>query len=89
MLVNDEDRGVEGTLTLALDNSRGERVTNQITKFKIAPLGQNTIYDNFKFPGTTGDFMLRAIIEYRANGDVVSTQSRRQVKLISRTGREN
>jgi beta-galactosidase len=89
MLVNDEDREVEGTLTLTLENSRGERVANQTRKVKIAPLGQNTIYNDFKFPSTTGDFLLRAIIEYRANGDGMSTQSRRHVKVIAATGREN
>src|SRR5712692_3183621 len=89
MLVNDEDRQVEGTLTLALENSRGERVANQTRKFTIASLGQNTTYDDFKFPSTTGDFLLRAIIEYHANGDSVSTQSRRSVKVIAAKGKEN
>jgi len=89
MLVNDEDRQVEGTLTLALENSRGERVANQTKKFTIASLGQNTTYDDFKFPSTTGDFLLRAIIEYPANGDSVSTQSRRYVKVIAAKGKEN
>ena len=89
MLVNDEDRQVEGTLTLALENSRGERTANQTRKFAIAPLGQNTTYDDFKFPSTTGDFLLRAIIEYHANGDSVSTQSRRYVKVIAAKGKEN
>jgi hypothetical protein len=89
MLVNDQDRQVEGTLTLALENSKGERVANQTKEFTIAPLGQNTIYNDFKFPSTTGDFLLRAIIEYRANGDSVSTQSRRYVKVVAARGREN
>ncbi|PYX61208.1 MAG: hypothetical protein DMG76_00335 [Acidobacteria bacterium] len=89
MLVNDEDRQVEGTLTLALENSKGKRVANQTKKFIIGPLGQNTIYNDFKFPSTTGDFLLRAIIEYPANGDGVSTQSRRYVKVMRATGKEN
>jgi beta-galactosidase len=82
MLVNDEDREVEGTLTLALENAKGERVANQTAKFKIAPLGQQTSYNDFKFPQTTGDFLLRAIIEYRRDDAGVSTQSRRYVKLV-------
>ena len=82
MLVNDEDRQVEGTLTLALENAKGDRVTTQTAKFKIAPLGQETIYNDFRFPHTTGDFLLRAVIEYRRSGGVVSTQSRRYVKLV-------
>jgi hypothetical protein len=80
MLVNDEDRQVEGTLTLALENSKGERVNNQTRNFTIAALGQNTIYNDFKFPSTTGDFLLRAIIEYGENGGEISTQSRRHVR---------
>ncbi len=83
MLVNDEDREVEGTLTLALENPRGERLATQTTKFRIAPLGQETSYSTFKFPQTTGDFVLRAIIQYAENGKEVSTQSRRQVKLVA------
>lgn len=82
MLVNDEYREVEGTLTLALDDAKGGRVATQTAKFKIGPLGQETIYNDFKFPQTTGDFLLRAIIEYRGNGAAMSTQSRRYVKLV-------
>jgi hypothetical protein len=40
MVVNDEDREVTGPVTLALDNLQAERVTKQVTTFKIAPLGQ-------------------------------------------------
>jgi hypothetical protein len=88
MLVNDEYREVEGALTLALENSKGERVVNQTRKFKLAALGQSTIYNDFTFPNSTGDFLLRAIIDYQANGDGVSTQSRRYVKVIAATERE-
>jgi hypothetical protein len=83
MLVNDQDREIEGTLTLVLENPRGERLATQTTKFSIAPLGQNTSYSTFKFPPATGDFLLRAIIQYAENGKEVSTQSRRQVKLVA------
>ncbi|HEY6766897.1 MAG TPA: sugar-binding domain-containing protein [Candidatus Sulfotelmatobacter sp.] len=82
MLVNDQDREVEGTLTLALENAKGDRVATQTAKFKLAPLGQETSYNDFKFSQTTGDFLLRAIIEYKTNGEDVSTQSRRYVKLV-------
>jgi hypothetical protein len=50
--------------------------------FKIAPLGQETIYDDFKFPQIIGDFLFRAVIDYRGNGTTVLTQSRRHVKLV-------
>ena len=82
MLVNDEDREVEGTLTLALENLQGERLVTQTTKFRIAPLGQDTSYSTFKFPQATGDFQLRAIIQYQEKDTKISTQSRRQVKLV-------
>ncbi len=82
MLVNDEDRELEGMLTLALENLQGESLATQTRKFRIAPLGQDTSYTNFKFPQTTGDLLLCAIIEYTENGKTVSTQSRRQVKLV-------
>ena len=82
MLVNDEYRDIEGTLTNALENSQGQRVSAQDTKFRIDSLGQKTIYNNFKFPQTTGEFLLRAIIQYSENGKDVSTQSRRQIKLV-------
>jgi hypothetical protein len=83
MLVNDEDRAVEGTLTLALENSSGERVASQTKEFRVTPLGQSTIYSDFKFPNSMGDFLLRTIIEYRDNGGSVSTQSRRRVKIVA------
>jgi hypothetical protein len=81
-LVNDEDREIEGTLTMALDDAHGQRVASQSGKFKIAPLGQETTYNDFKFPQSTGDFLLRAIIAYRSGGTTISTQSRRRIKLI-------
>ncbi len=82
MLVNDEYREVEGTLTLELTNLQGEQVAAQATKFRIAALGQETLYNDFKFPHTTGDFLLRAIIRYPEDSKDVSTQSRRKVKLV-------
>jgi hypothetical protein len=82
MLVNDTDREVEGTLTLALDTVQDERLAEQTVKFKIAALGQETLHMNFKFPLTNGDFVLRAIVQRSEDGKVASTQSRRQVKLI-------
>jgi hypothetical protein len=89
MLVNDEDHAVEGTLTLALENSGAERVASQTKDFRIGPLGQTTIYSDFRFPVSTGDFLLRAVIEYRENGDNVSTQSRRHVKIVAATAGEH
>ena len=56
MLVNDQYREVQGTLTLALENTQGQATATQTAKFSIAPLGQTTLYNDFKFPDTTGDF---------------------------------
>ena len=74
--------GFTGTFTLALEDMQGQQVTAQTSKFKISPLGQETLYSDFKFPAITGDFLLRAIIQYPKNGKDVSTQSRRRVKLV-------
>jgi beta-galactosidase len=87
MLVNDEGRQVEGMLTLVLENSKGERVASLMKKVTIAPLGQNTTYNDFKFPSTTGEFLLRATIEYGENGAEVSTQSRRHVQVTLPSGK--
>jgi beta-galactosidase len=82
LLVNDQDREIEGTLTLAIKNANGETVASQTRRVKIAPLGQETTYNDFKFPPTPGDFLLRAIIEYPENNADVSTQSRRRIRLV-------
>ena len=82
MLVNDEYCEVEGTLTLERETLQGGQVTTQTGKFKMARLGQETLYRDFKFPQTTGDFLLRAIIQYKESSKNVSTQSRRHVKLV-------
>lgn len=86
MLVNDEEQQVEGVLTLALETKDGNRVATWRAEFRVPPLGQETIYSNFKFPDSRGDFLLRAIIEYPENNAVVSTQSRRYVKLVKSEG---
>jgi hypothetical protein len=82
MLVNDEDHDVEGTVTLELDNQKGDRVAQQKAHFKVAALGQQTLYQDFQFPPMPGDFVLRAIIHYVENDQDVFTQSRRQVQII-------
>ncbi|HTS36369.1 MAG TPA: glycoside hydrolase family 2 TIM barrel-domain containing protein [Candidatus Solibacter sp.] len=83
MLVNDEEHEVEGSLTLALENSKGERVVSQKRSFTVAALGQTTINQDFQFPHATGEFLLHAIIEHNENGNTVSTQSRRHLKIVA------
>jgi beta-galactosidase len=82
MLVNDVDREISGKLTLEVDGVQGMRGTPQTMRFKVAPLGQATIFRDFEFPRETGDLTLRAVIEYEENGKRVSTQSRRHVSLV-------
>jgi beta-galactosidase len=89
MLVNDEDHEVEGTVTLALDNQKGERVAEQKAHFKVAALGQQTLYQDFQLPSTTGDFLLRAIIQYSENSKDVFTQSRRRVQIVPASKGQN
>jgi hypothetical protein len=64
-------------------------VAVQTVKFRVGPLGQETLYNDFKFPQTTGDFLLRAIIRYPENGKDVATQSRRKVKLVEPEKKNN
>lgn len=82
MLVNDEDREVQGKLSLVLETKQGVPVSTQMKDFRIAPLGQATLYSDFTFPKAIGEFLLRAIIEYPENNRTVYTQSRRRVKLV-------
>jgi hypothetical protein len=82
MLVNDEGREIEGRLTLTLENNQKEKVATQTTSFKIAAFGQKTLYSDFVFPKTAGNFLLRAIIQHTEDANTISTQSRRQVKLV-------
>jgi hypothetical protein len=89
MLVNDEDHEVEGTVTLALDNQKGEQVAQQTAHFKVAALGQQTLYQDFQFPSMTGDFVLRAIVQYSENGKHALTQSRRRVQIVAASNGQN
>jgi len=86
MLVNDENRYVNGTLTLTLESKEGTHAPTQMTGFRISPLGQETVYRNFRFPDASGDFLLRAVIHYRENETDSSRQSRRHVKLVKSDG---
>ena len=82
MLVNDFDRQITGTLNLSLESASGESVASTKAGFELAPLGQQTLYSNFSFPNETGDFLLRAIIQYRDGNATTSTESRRRIKLV-------
>ncbi len=71
MMVNDEPHSAEGTLTIALEATNGERVEQRTTRFSLAPLGQQ--------PQVTGKFLLKAVAETESGG---STASRRRVSVV-------
>jgi len=55
-------------------------------KFHTRTLGQQTIHLDFEFPRSTGDFLLRAIIEYKnearsAQRKVAADQTRRAIEV--------
>ena len=79
MMINDEPRPVEGTLTIALEAENGEQVEHETTKFSLAALGQQTYYIDFPVTRTTGKFLLEAI----AKGPGGPTVSRRRVSIIA------
>jgi len=89
MLVNDEDHQVDGTVTLALETQKGERLAAHTAHFRVAALGQETIHQDFRFPSPTGDFLLQAIIQYAENGKDVFTQSRRRVQIVPASKGQN
>jgi Phosphoesterase family len=44
--------------------------------------GQKTLHNEFIFPKSIGNFLLRVIIQYAEAGQEISTQSRRKVALV-------
>jgi hypothetical protein len=80
MMVNDEPRPAEGTLTVTLKAEGGSEAGRQSIKFSLAPLGQQTYYVDFPVPQTTGKFLLTATAE--ASGGESPTLSRRRVSIV-------
>ena len=81
-MINDENRPVQGSLTIALDTANGVQVEHKTTKFFLAPLGQQTYYVDFPVPQTTGKFLLEAIAETTGGQSGSPTRSRRRVSVV-------
>ena len=82
MMINDENRPVQGNLTIALDTANGVQVEHKTTTFSLAPLGQQTYYLDFSVPQITGKFLLEAIAETSGGQAGSPTISRRRVSVI-------
>jgi len=80
MMVNDGPHPAEGTLTIALEGANGEQVAPKMTRFSLAPLGQQTYYVDFPVPRVTGKFLLKATAEVQSGA---STVSRRRVSIAA------
>jgi len=78
MVVNDERKRVNGTLTLSLETGDGSKLVESRQVLELAPLGQRTYRFSLKVPQAGGEFELRAVARH-ANGE--STLSRRKVRL--------
>lgn len=84
MMVNDERRPAEGTLTIALEGGNGEQVARKSTKFSLAPLGQQTYYIDFPVPQNTGNFLLKATAQATDKRFGAPTLSRRRVTVVEK-----
>ncbi len=84
MMVNDESRPVQGTLTIALESANGEQVARKSSKFSLAALGAETYYVDFPVPSTTGNFLLKAIAETPDKRFGGATLSRRRVSVVEK-----
>jgi beta-galactosidase len=82
MMINDQPRPVEGTLTIVLEDANGKQLGPKTTKFSLAPLGQQTCYIDFPVPQSTGKFILKAIAVETGNRSGLPTISRRRVNIV-------
>lgn len=81
MMVNDEARAIEGSLTLSLVSVGGEAVARKSTPFTLAALGQETYAIDFPVPHVTGNFVLKAVAETSDARPVSPVASRRNVTV--------
>lgn len=81
MMVNDEPRPAEGTLTVALESESGEQVSLQAARFSLAPLSQRTYYLDMPIPRTAGKFLLKATAAASDATFGEPTISRRKVRV--------
>ncbi|MCC7497742.1 MAG: hypothetical protein IT160_09205 [Bryobacterales bacterium] len=83
MMVNDEPRPVEGTLSLVIEDENGAVASRKSMKFSLASLGQQTYYFDFQAPRQTGQFLLKAVAETPDKHYDGPTMSRRKVKVVA------
>jgi hypothetical protein len=60
MMVNDEGRPAEGTLTVSFEDASGKTLARLSRPFSLAPLGQQTCYIDFPVPAAAGKGILKA-----------------------------
>jgi len=88
MMVNDESRPVEGTLSVVLESEKGEQLMRKASRFSVGALGQQTYFVDIDIPNALGKCMLKAIAEpdgHRAEGP---TLSRRRVTIVARSAKK-
>jgi len=79
MLVNDEDHVAAGSLTVSLHSQSGGEAARAQAPFRVAGLGQTTMYVDLEVPDTPGDFLLQAKAD---PGRGQPTLSRRRVSIV-------
>jgi hypothetical protein len=85
MMVNDDPRKVQGTLTVSLENMAGEVVARNSVPFAVASLGQETFSIDLGVPRVAGKFLLKAVAQPEDAGAGGPVQSRRNVTIVQRS----
>jgi hypothetical protein len=82
MMVNDEPRPAEGTLSLLLEGADGSQAASKSVHFSLGALGQETYSLALPVPRVNGDFLLRAVADKESkNGAPERVMSRRRVTI--------
>ncbi len=82
LLVNDEYQPASGTLTISLATKSGSELARAQKPFRVAALGQTTLYIDLDIPNAPGDAMLQAKADA---GKAPPTLSRRNVRISAQT----
>ncbi|MCX6621546.1 MAG: hypothetical protein NTY38_10790, partial [Acidobacteria bacterium] len=83
MMINDEPKPVEGTLSVFFEAENGEVTGKLSRKFSLAGLGQQTFYFPLEAPARTGKYMLKALAETPGKRFDGPTLSRRKVNVVT------
>ncbi len=81
MLTNDEDRPLEGNLSLEFTNPSGEKVEGKNLPFSLAPLGTHTLLFALPAPTQSGEYLLKATARQSSATAPSPTLSRRKVRI--------